>query len=131
MNKQYKDEWLEKANKDYKSAITLLDKNENDLYENVAFHCQQCVEKYLKGFLAYHNKEINRTHSIEKILKQCQVIEDFSSVKNSIKLTVFAVNLRYPGEVIELEKDKINEYLNDTKKVIKLVKDLLAEDRLL
>ena len=46
-------EWFEKGHKDIEDAEFLL---ENDrAIENVSFHIQQAVEKYLKGFLIYQD----------------------------------------------------------------------------
>ncbi len=130
MNKQYKEEWFEKGNNDYKSALKLFDDND-DLYENVAFHCQQCAEKYLKGFLAFHNQDIEKTHSISKILKKCKCFDDFSSFHELIDLTTFAVSFRYPGESIEVDKKDIVSFIVQIEKLMKFIKDLLSEDRLL
>ncbi len=131
MNKNYKDEWFAKGDKDYKSAIQLLEASDSELYENVAFHCQQCAEKYLKGFLVFNNQEIEKTHSIEKILKKCQLFDDFSIFYNLIDLTAFAVTFRYPGEYIEVDKTDILNFIDMLEKLIKFIKDLVAEDRLL
>ncbi len=49
MNKQYSREWFEKAENDLKAAKYLFTKKDVDFYGNIAFHCQQFVEKYLKG----------------------------------------------------------------------------------
>ncbi len=130
MNKQYKEEWFEKGNKDYKSAIKLFE-DDDDLYENVAFHCQQCVEKYLKGYLVSNNQDIEKTHSIEKILKKCQMLDNFSSFYELADLTIFAVSFRYPGESIEVDKKDIISFINKTKELIEFVQMLLSDDRLL
>ena len=125
MNKKYSEEWFNKANKDYKTAVKLFELKDCDLYENIAFHCQQCAEKYLKGFLAYHNKETEKTHSIEKLLKQCQKIEDFSVFNDLIDLTDFAVSFRYPSEPIDLTSQDIIKYINDIEKLMNYIEDLL------
>ena len=131
MNKKYSDEWFSKANKDYDTAIELFKLNKDKFYEIILFHIQQCVDKYLKGFLAFHNIKINNTHSIEKLLIQANAIDDFSSVLNIIQLTPFAVNIRYPGDEFQFSKEDVKEYIDLADKTIKLIKFLIAEDRLL
>ena len=131
MNTKYKDKWLSKANKDLKTALELFSQKDSDYYEIIAFHCQQCVEKYLKGFLSFHGKKIEKIHSIENLLLQCNKIEDFSSAKDLVGLTVFAVNIRYPDYNIVLTESDLEEIVQKTNNLIKLIDIFLSEDRLL
>ena len=131
MNKQYSKEWFEKAEKDLKTAKYLFTKKDTDFFENIAFLCQQFVEKYLKGFLAFHNKPIDKTHIIEKLLWHCNKIDDFSSVKNVAGLSIFAVNRRYPGDNTILTKEEIDEIIQQCKQVKKLIQEFLSKDRLI
>ena len=45
------DEWVDKAEADYKSAVALHRRRKEPLPDVVCYHCQQCVEKYLKAYL--------------------------------------------------------------------------------
>lgn len=49
--------WLSKARNDIRAAKTLL-VDAQPLYDEISFHCQQAVEKSLKGFLYWHNQPI-------------------------------------------------------------------------
>ena len=42
--------------------------------DTVCFHAEQCAEKYLKGFLTYHQLEFPKTHSIETLVGLCKQI---------------------------------------------------------
>ena len=119
-------EWIAKAEADF--ATMQRESNVTDLpnYDGICFPAQQCAEKYLKGFLAYHNKETEKTHSIEKLLKQCQKIEDFSVFYDLIDLTDFAVSFRYPGEPINLTSQDIIKYINDIEKLMNFIGNLLS-----
>jgi len=44
-------EWIDKAELDFTSADLLLHAGETPLSDPACFHCQQCAEKYLKGYL--------------------------------------------------------------------------------
>lgn len=58
---RYKD-WLEKAQRDIKSAKILKEHDcGNDV---VAFHCQQAVEKVLKAYLIVNGEGIVSGHSL-------------------------------------------------------------------
>ncbi len=59
-------DWLTKANKDLLSADHGLVASP-PLFEDVLFHCQQTVEKVLKGFLAYYDIPFRKTHSLEEL----------------------------------------------------------------
>jgi HEPN domain-containing protein len=42
--------------------------------DTVCFHAEQCAEKYLKGFLTYHQIEFPKTHSIETLVGLCKPV---------------------------------------------------------
>ncbi|MHB1679484.1 MAG: HEPN domain-containing protein [bacterium] len=114
------------------SAITLFKKAENDLisakvlFESgkttsdvICFHCQQAVEKCLKAYLAYNNKEILKTHDISDILKDCEQIDtDFAKIGEikADKLTYYAVNTRY-DDIIEPTYDDAKEAISIAEQV--------------
>jgi HEPN domain-containing protein len=45
-------EWIAKAEADDKSALALQRRRKEPLPDIVCYHCQQCVEKYLKAYLS-------------------------------------------------------------------------------
>jgi HEPN domain-containing protein len=53
--------WFQKAQNDICAAELLLTK---PLVDEVAFHCQQAVEKCLKGFLFWHGQPFKKTHAL-------------------------------------------------------------------
>jgi hypothetical protein len=44
-------EWISKAEGDFATAQRELQAQEMPNYDAVCFHCQQCIEKYLKAYL--------------------------------------------------------------------------------
>ena len=59
--------WLTFAREDVRMAELAL---EDGIYNQTCFHSQQCVEKTLKGALAYHQGEtLPRTHSIADLIR--------------------------------------------------------------
>ena len=64
-------EWVGKAENDFYSADILLYTAENPIPDSAAFHCQQCVEKYLKAFLQEHKIRFKYTHSLILLLDLC------------------------------------------------------------
>jgi HEPN domain-containing protein len=67
-------------------------------YRLVAYHAQQCAEKYLKAFLVFREVDFPFTHKISTLLEICEPIAPWvSRLQEAEKLTVYAVTARYPG----------------------------------
>lgn len=56
-------EWIEKAEEDFVVAEWIT-KAPVGSAAAVGFHCQQCIEKYLKGILAEHTVAFAKTHDL-------------------------------------------------------------------
>jgi HEPN domain-containing protein len=97
-------EWFEKGDRDLRAAEAMLHL-EDPLPDIACFHAQQCVEKYLKGFLSFHDIEVRRTHDLVELLTECGNIDpsfiEWEEVCRS--LTIYAIAPRYP--------DSSREYL--------------------
>ena len=109
--------WSEFAENDYE-AVILLSSSARPLLEIVCFHCQQCIEKYLKAFIVKCNGEIKKTHNLEDLCKICTVIdEDFVNIKElCIDLTDYAVETRYPYP-FEIDADDMKKAVKDMETV--------------
>jgi HEPN domain-containing protein len=96
--------WLNRAKSSYELAR--MTGNAEIYYEDLCYQVQQAVEKSLKGLLIYYGVEPDFTHNIEillnKLNKFIMIPED---VKQAMKLTIYAVQTRYPGEYDEITKD--------------------------
>jgi HEPN domain-containing protein len=100
MNEETVKLWCIKADNDLKTGKDEL-LTESPATDTVCFHMQQCVEKYLKAFLVFHGKEIDKTHNIALLLQQCIGIDSSFEELKSIDtntLTVYAVDSRYPDD---------------------------------
>jgi len=98
----YKDlaiKWFNKANNDLVAGKYILAMPDPPA-DTICFHSQQSVEKYLKGFLAFHKLEIPRTHELEELISRCEEIDsEFSELHEiSSELSSYAVDIRYPME---------------------------------
>jgi HEPN domain-containing protein len=84
--------WLEFARIDLLSAQSLT---RDEYFSTAAYHCQQCAEKALKGFLIAHEAD-----DLVKLLGLCKKIDpEFSCIDNACSvLTVLATQFRYPSE---------------------------------
>jgi len=90
-------EWIHKAENDLKAAEILLDSGEDCPAEVVCFHCQQCIEKYLKAVLAYQGVSAPKTHDIEILADLVAGQNIVISSEDSRTFSAYAVETRYPG----------------------------------
>ncbi len=113
MNDETVNEWIKYANDDLKAG-TILFKNNSDAFKSiVCFHMQQAVEKYLKAYLIFNNKEIDKhkTHNISKLIEDCKKIDiDFNNLykTNINELNIYAVEIKYPSssKLISLDDER-------------------------
>jgi len=105
-------EWLTKAEKDLLSARILLE-HEPPVLETACFHCQQTVEKALKAFLVWKAVPFEKVHSLTYLLDLCETQEPgFASLRDKAEaLAPYAVEVRYPGEVMEISQEEAQKSL--------------------
>ena len=60
-------QWIEKAEDDFKAASYLLNLREDCPVSTVAFHAQQCSEKYIKAALTYYLIPFQKTHDLSNL----------------------------------------------------------------
>ena len=111
--------WFKKAENDMLNAENTI-KMENPPCDTICFHAQQCAEKYLKGFLAFHKIDFPKTHSLEDLVELCkQVIPEIETELENVEiLSSYGVEVRYPDEVYyDIPKEDAQEAIDLAKKV--------------
>jgi HEPN domain-containing protein len=90
-------EWFKIAENDILSAEYLQNMSPIPV-EIICYHCQQSVEKYLKGYLALKGVEIIKTHDLILLNKMCQKHDaEFKKIEEAcLILTDYGINVRYP-----------------------------------
>ena len=95
------EQWVTIALSDYDVALHLFNSMHPKPLEIICYHCQQCAEKALKGFLFYKKVNFPKTHDLSIICEMC--IEQNSDFENFFaaakSLTIYATRLRYPSEI--------------------------------
>jgi HEPN domain-containing protein len=91
--------WVQKAESDLNNAAIVLQAGDEGTADTVAFHAQQCVEKYLKALLVYHGIDFPKTHDIGQLvlLLPPGTTVDLSTEEQR-RLTLYATVTRYPGD---------------------------------
>jgi HEPN domain-containing protein len=85
--------WLRKAASDIVTLEAALGAGSLD---GACFHAQQAAEKYLKGFLAFHDMPFPYTHNLGDLTELCAEIDILfrSLTPAASELTPYAVRLR-------------------------------------
>jgi HEPN domain-containing protein len=101
--------WVAFADEDLRFAHTgmNLPGREAPPYRLVAYHAQQCVEKYLKAYLVCQSMDFPYTHNISTLLELCTDYAVWpTSLREAEELTDYAITTRYPGEDREVTQDE-------------------------
>ena len=125
MSEEYLKEWVHKAEEDYIVAAALARRRKQPTPNAVAFHCQQCAEKYLKAFLVRHKVMFPKTHDLLELHRLCLSVEPAFDLIGDLldRLNPYAVEFRYPGEETTVEEAKAA--VKAMKKVRHFVRGLL------
>jgi HEPN domain-containing protein len=119
---EYVKSWFKRADEDL-ALIEAILKEASPLYNPICFHAQQAAEKYLKGFLAYHDLHVRKIHDLEALVTDCAGIDkSFETIKNeAIFLNQFYIESRYPDDYIKFsskDAEKANESAKQIKNII-------------
>jgi HEPN domain-containing protein len=120
-------EWLLIAEDDLTSAQILLN-HEPPSLRIACFLCQQAVEKMLKAFLVWKSEPFEKTHNINYILDLCKIYGlEIAFLRDKAEiLTSYAVEVRYPGDDIEVTREETEDALSISKDVWRLINDLIC-----
>jgi HEPN domain-containing protein len=126
MNKSY-EEWLRRA----RSSLELAKASNNELvyYEDLCFQAQQAAEKGLKGLLIFYGIEPEKTHNLYILLQELEKktkIDD--EIKNVMRLNNFAVQTRYPGDYVEIEKEEYEQSTIIAEKCLKWIEEKINKE---
>lgn len=100
-------DWFRKGDLDIRRSNILID---NDDPEGAAFHLQQSIEKYLKGYLISRGWKLERIHDLEDLLDYAvdyrKEFEEFRSLCQEV--TEYYIEERYPLLMTsELTRDEV------------------------
>jgi HEPN domain-containing protein len=125
MNNSY-EEWLKRA----RSSLELakVSDNESIYYEDLCFQAQQSAEKGLKGLLIFYEVEPEKTHNLFILLQQLEKCTEIDEeIKQVIKLNNFAVQTRYPGDYVKIEKDEYEQTIIIAEKCLKWIEEIIKQ----
>jgi HEPN domain-containing protein len=119
--------WIYKAKNDLKSAQKLL-VGDDPIMDTAIYHTQQCAEKALKGYLAFRNQPLKKTHDIELLVEFCSKIDsDFEKLYDcSENLTPYATAFRYPDIYLEPDYDEVYEAIDMAREILEFVEKKIS-----
>jgi HEPN domain-containing protein len=95
----------------------------------VAYHAQQCVEKYLKAFLVWRRVDFPYTHNLARLLELIAEHVDWADgLSDAATLTPFAVTARYPGEDLEVDREEARQAIAIAEGVRGVVRQALLDE---
>jgi HEPN domain-containing protein len=119
--------WLLKSAHDLQTA-QIVASHLPDFDDTIAFHCQQSIEKALKGYLVYLDIEFKPVHDLGYLLNLVGTKDDsldpyYDKVD---RVSRFAVQIRYPEQVINLTKEQIREAIELAILIFELVQNKIT-----
>ena len=102
--------WLLKATHDLETA-KIVASHMPDYDDVIAFHCQQAIEKALKGYLIFLDIEFKPVHDLGYLLNLTATKDDAFDIyfEEVDRISRYAVQIRYPDTIIKLTKFQIQE----------------------
>lgn len=116
-------DWYVKADADARAAKILYD-NGGDL-ALVAFHCQQAIEKMLKGYILENTATLLDGHSLVFLLRRASTFD--VDVKEFLRecafVNQFYIEARYPADLPdEVDADEAGQCLSTAERVLSYIK---------
>jgi HEPN domain-containing protein len=101
------------------------------LYPVAAFHCQQCIEKALKGYLLYKRHRLYDGHNLTWLCKQAsQIDEHFGKwIGRSARLNRYYIETRYPADIPDdISTEEISELAENTEEMLEFITQTIRFD---
>lgn len=114
-NQEMIQEWIDFAKMDFLTAKHLYEHMYPKPLEIICYHCQQSIEKLLKGVLISKDVDIKKTHDLGLL---AEMLQDYETVDERYlemcdDLTPYGVKIRYPQELY-IEEYHVAKALQET-----------------
>jgi HEPN domain-containing protein len=120
-------QWVAFAEEDLRLAEHALTMPAECPHRLVAYHAQQCAEKYLKAFLVLRGVDFPYTHNISVLLElSAEAGPWLSDLHEAESLTAYAVTARYPGVEQEVTDADAREAIGNAREVRRTVREELT-----
>lgn len=120
---RYYYKWLEKALSDLQSARILLTWSGDPMA--VAFHCQQAIEKALKGYLLFRTGRHFDGHNLTFLCRQAVECDDMfiQFLSETAELNNYYIETRYPTDLpFEITETQVYEILSMSEQMFSMIR---------
>jgi len=121
--------WFQRMEDDLRAADVDL-AADPPLIADALLHCQQAVEKALKGFLTWHDRPFRKVHDLREIGMEA-IDEDAALeplIRRSVSLSPFATVLRYPYALTEPSREETRQTISLAREVCDAILARLPEE---
>jgi len=95
--KKISEEWLKAAKDDLRVAGMII--SDEALTHMVAFHSQQCIEKFLKAVMEEYSIDLVKIHNLERLLEIVKKhVEIDVEIVLIVKMDKLYIDSRYPAD---------------------------------
>jgi len=103
---------------------------EPPLLVDALFHCQQAIEKSIKGFLTWHDRPFRKVHDLREIGAEAIAVDASleSLIRRTVPLSPFATVFRYPYTLMEPSQDEAREALSLAREVLQAILSRLPKE---
>lgn len=127
-SKRYFD-WLYYAAIDLRAAKLLLD--DPRCYNVVSFHCQQCIEKALKGYLLWRRHRLYDGHNLPFLCKQAMAEdENFRQyIQLASEINHYYIESRYPADfLLSMDEEAAQKIIVEANDMLSFIDSLVKFD---
>lgn len=123
------DRWFRYAEEDLYSARA-LHADEHAPARDVCLLSQQAAEKALKSVLVREQTEFPHTHDLEAVANLLPEADILADLRPELaRLSQWAVEARYPGDLAEADKEEATAVLSTASKTVELISQHFGFDR--
>lgn len=118
--------WLKKASNDLAGAKLLFREHITDL---AVYHAHQCAEKALKGFLAYKQCSIQKSHDLVVLTEICTRYDPaFESMRAFVEeLNPFGTLIRYPSDRPDPDQDITESSISKAEYILLFIRSKISD----
>ena len=129
-NEKILKEWVEFARMDFLTAKHLHEYMHPKPLEIICYHCQQAIEKLLKGVLISKGVTIKKTHDLGLLAEMLQEYTEVDEkyLEMCADLTPYGVKIRYPQELFIAEYH-VKKALEETQELYDWMLTLLRVEK--
>ena len=122
-------QWLAYADEDLRVARHGFSMPGTPPCRVIAFHAQQCAEKYLKAYLVFHGVDFPFTHRLRRLLDLSASPAAWAEqLRDAEELSPYAITARYPGEDLDVSEPEARRAVEIAERVREAVRGALQDE---